>query len=68
MKSSYYVVAQASRLCGLNRRARRPPLRTFHDLRVGQRPMRDCLEKFLRWHRLSSLGGPRGGRGRPPYL
>jgi hypothetical protein len=23
-----------------------PPHRTFHNLRVGQRPMNDCLEKF----------------------
>ena len=26
-----------------------------------------CLEKFLRWHRLSSLCGPPGGHGGPPY-
>jgi len=28
--------------------------------------MRGEIQRF-RWHRLSSLCGPRGGRGRPPY-
>src|SRR3989339_2030739 len=29
--------------------------------------MRNCSEKFSRWHRLSSLCGPPGGRGGPPH-
>jgi len=33
-------------------------------VRNGFKP---CSEKFFRWHRLSSLCRPPGGRGRPPH-
>ena len=32
-----------------HRRAGRPPYQTFHDLRVGPRPMSNCHEKFISW-------------------
>ncbi len=40
LKSSKFKV-QGSKF-----KVRSMPIRTFHNLRVGQRPMSNCLEKF----------------------
>src|SRR3989339_712232 len=44
-----------------------PAPRTFHCLWVGLSPLSNCSKKFFRWHRLSSLCRPPGGRGRSPH-